>query len=97
MTLASPQPNPDQLSYLDAEMKMTNAHVGAVGWLSGEQAARTRAEAQTWTSLHSSVTEGPASDQPLPMKNRAVVTSHLNRFPMGQVIPAQWLLERVQS
>ena len=62
MTLASPQPNPDQLSYLDAEVKMTN---GEAGWLSAEWAARTRAEARSLTSLCAWTGEGPALDQPL--------------------------------
>lgn len=66
--MASPQPNPDQLSYLDAEMKMTNTHSGEVGRLSGEGAAGTRAEVKPRTRLHLSAAEGPALDQPLPMK-----------------------------
>ena len=62
MTLASLQPNPDQLSYLDTEVKMTN---GEAGWLSVEWAPRTRAEARPLTSLCAWTGEGPALDQPL--------------------------------
>lgn len=69
MTLASPQPNPDQLSYLDTEMKMTN---GEAGWLSGEWAAGTTAEALVLTSLRAWAGERPALDQPLSMRKGAM-------------------------
>lgn len=57
-----------QLSYLDAEMKMTNTHSGEVGRLSGEGAVGTRAEVKPRTRLHLSAAEGPALDQSLPRR-----------------------------
>lgn len=97
MTLTSPKPNPDQLSYLAAEMKMTNAHVRGVGWLSG--GSWDVAEAPPWAGPHPLATEGLPWTGPCPWRKGLLSAAPHQALspPCAGMIPSHWFLERVKS